>query len=192
MNLASIIKYGIALALAMAGAFGAIHLLAEGVVGEVTFSFLIFASIFIGIWIAYSDRVKEFTLGLGKMSMVLSEMKETQRDVEVREARIKELAAVSADVVAHMAGLGGRLGSADSNRLNRLWLEVRFKRLAALTDSDVGGPAWRFIQKIRGLDDEIPEQKELIGKAWQEAYEEIRDELEDQPSARSRDAGDSG
>ena len=88
------IKYVIALILAGAGVKGAVLLLSENTVGEVTFSFLILVSIFVGVWVAYSDRVKEFTLGLGKMSMVLSEMKETQRDIELREDRIKEIGTI--------------------------------------------------------------------------------------------------
>jgi len=72
------------------------------------------------------------------------------------------------------------LASAETHRLNRLWLEFHFKRLAVLSDSDVGGAAWHFIQKVRDLDDEIPEQKEQITEAWNEAYDEIRKEIGEQ------------
>jgi hypothetical protein len=90
-------KYVTALVLAASAVSGATKLLFEHVVGEWTFCFLILVSVFVGIWVAYSDRVREFTLSVGKLTMVLDEIRGKQREVEASERAVKKLAK---DVVA--------------------------------------------------------------------------------------------
>ncbi len=152
-------------------------MLTDRSVSEWSFCFLILVSVFVGIWVAYSDRVKQFTLSVGEMKMVLAEVKEAKKDVELRETRIKEIAMVSAEVVAHIAAFYGRAGSEESHKLNRLWLAARVKRLAAITDRKISGAAWDFIDAVNSVDESDPKHGELVSKAWEKAYAKIRSEI---------------
>ena len=171
------IKYGAALILMISGVFLSTNLISSHIISESSFCFLILSSILVGVLVCLSDRLKEIVFGFKEWRVVLSEIKYAQREIEDREKRIKEIAIVSADVVAHMAAFGGQMGSEESHKLDREWLASRFKRLATISESEVGGAAWRYMQEIECLDKNNSEQKELGLKAWHKAYEDIKKEI---------------
>lgn len=96
------LKYPAALILACGGMVGSIKLLSEHVVSEWTFCFLVIVSVFVGIWVGYSERVREFTLGVGKLKMVLSEMRNAQHEIQESESRMKSLVFQTVALVEHL------------------------------------------------------------------------------------------
>ena len=78
------IPYIIAFVTTLISLAGAFYLLKSKHISEWTFCFLIIVSVFIGIWIAYSQRIGSLDLGVGKISMVLTEIRETQEEIKER------------------------------------------------------------------------------------------------------------
>ena len=77
------IKIIAAMALALIGIFGSIILKSSNIISEPSFVSFLLASVLIGLFIAYSDKIKVLDLYKGKL--ILKEVKET-------EASVKELA----------------------------------------------------------------------------------------------------
>jgi type II secretory pathway component PulM len=121
----TILKYFVALVLAGAGVFGAFKLLSMHVVSEWTFCFLILVSVFVGIWVGYSERVREFTLGVGKMSMVLSEMRGAQKEIQESERRMKSLALQIVALVEHLEKSAIVDHTFDQNAFNKAKDEIK-------------------------------------------------------------------
>lgn len=109
-------------------------LLKRGLIGEpVYFSHLCLGAI-CAIAIILADRLKEFDLS--KMRLVLSEFKETQSDIKLREQRIARIASISAEISAVAATLGERLWDEDKDVIQRKWLRSKAEQLLVLAESD--------------------------------------------------------
>jgi hypothetical protein len=84
-----VIRYGVALILVISGVWGSVKLMTVHSVSELSFVSLIGITVFASALVFFSDRLREFSIS--EMKVVLSEMRDTRRDV-------KELAAAVLDV----------------------------------------------------------------------------------------------
>ena len=95
------------LAILTAGAVTA--LLIAGYIGQFAYCFLIALSALLALVISGFGRLKE--LDIRQMRLVLHEMKETQKDIFVREERLKAIAIPLAQMLAYSGVSQGRWGS---------------------------------------------------------------------------------
>lgn len=94
---APVVRYSVSAGMLASGIAGSVNLLSARMVGEATFATLIAMCLFAAAIIVFSDRLREFDVT--QMRVVLSEIKDTQRDIADRETRIKDLAHRVADLV---------------------------------------------------------------------------------------------
>jgi len=83
----------IAIILAITGIFGAVYLKRSGDITEWSLVSLIAASVVLGVFIAYSDKIKE--LSFLKGSIALREMKEAESSIKELAQAMVELAEAS-------------------------------------------------------------------------------------------------
>ena len=75
-------RAAIAIALSVIGIAGSVKLKSCGEISELSLLALISLSVFVGLVIAFIDRIKSFTITLQKFTVTLREMKETEASVK--------------------------------------------------------------------------------------------------------------
>ena len=140
-----IIRYSIAGLFTLCGITGSTMLLLRNKVGQPTYCFVLILSVFIGMWIGYSDRIKEFTVGLGQMNMVLLEMKETQQDVKKREEKIVKLAASMGDLITFIEATSLTMHRTDAEDE---WLKIKLDILSSISDEKIDNPFSRLSSRL--------------------------------------------
>lgn len=142
------IRYSLAALFTISGISGSTYLLLKNKIKQPAYCFMLILSVFIGMWVGYSERVKELSVGLGKMTMVLSEMQETQRDVQKREENIKKLAILMGDLITFVQAT--KAGIEVTSEVENEWLRVKLDTLSSLSGEKIDNPFSRLAQKRFG------------------------------------------
>lgn len=166
-----LLRYFIAFLLALGCVVGSTKLLLAKKIKQTAFCFLILASLFVGLWVGYSDRVKEFTLSVGKMSVVLAEMRDTQRDVQEREEKIRRVAALMGDLVSYIQGTSIGI---EGSKAREEWLQIKLKALSSVSGQKLETPFSRLSQRLSTRNPDDEEQLQLI---WKEFEKDIEAEV---------------
>jgi len=167
-----IIPYIVAVLFTLAGVLGSTNLLIKNKINQSTYCFVLILSVFIGILVGYSDRIKEVTVGLGQMKMVLNEMKETQRDVQEREENIEKLAALMGDLITFVGAtsVGFEAGEAQDE-----WLQIKLNTLSSLSGKRIDNPFSRFTQR---LSTRRPGDEAQLKQIWEDYAKDVEAEVQ--------------
>ena len=119
---------------------------------EPSYTFLIAATAVFGLVLHGFDRLKE--LDLKNLRVTLREIKETQKELYVREEKLKSVAIPLAQIVAFTGASGGRWGSEDGNTAKRKWYKHKLEGLMKALDFDSKEhqEAKKFIEKYEAID----------------------------------------
>jgi len=151
----------------LGGIIFATRMLRKKEIHEPTYCFLLLLSIFGGIWVGYSDRAKEFTVGPDKVSISLQEIREAQADVQKREEHVKQLASLTGDLITFVEGTSLGFGGP---KAQDEWLRIKLDELGSLSGVKIDNPFTRRSQQYSALTPNDTSNQALL-KQIQERYE---------------------
>ncbi len=153
------------------------YLLYIGKIGEVSYAFLMPATAIFGLVLHGFDRLKE--LDLKNLRVVLNEIKETQKEIFVREEKLKEISLPLAQMVAFTAASEGRIANKEMWSVKRDWYKKKLEELIESLElsPDDAEDSKKFINKYEEIDNLLGNREAL--KTSDEDYEQIKLALEE-------------
>lgn len=116
-----------AIILSVIGIVGSIGLIAFGLIGELSFVLLLISSVFIGLVVAFIDRIQSFSL---------RELKVEMAKVETARQEVEDIAMTLAEISVFFAAFNHRFGSKESHRIEREWITTKVHNLLGSIKKD--------------------------------------------------------
>jgi hypothetical protein len=112
---------------------GSTILLVLGFIGQMAYCFLLALTALLVLVVSGFGRLKE--LDIRQMRLVLHEMKETQKDIFVREERLKAIAIPLAQMLAYSGVSQGRFSSKKGWVATRQWYRRKLEDFSSALDA---------------------------------------------------------
>ena len=116
-------KIIIAIIFTVIGIAGSLRLKMTGTIGEPSFDLFICAFLLVGLFVAFSDRVKSFSLRDLKLEM--EKVEQARADVQEREQRVRKIAALLGDLITYVEATS--ISASDTKAVSYTHLDV-YKR----------------------------------------------------------------
>lgn len=112
------------------------------------------------------------------MSMVLTEMKDTQRDIKAREEKIQKLATLMSEFVAFQ---GATSMSMEGTKASDEWLTIKMGELHELAGTKVENPFTRIGERLATRK---PNDDEQLKQIWADFWKDVEGEVAKMKSAK--------
>jgi len=145
-------------------------------IGEASYAFLVAATALFGLVLHGFDRLKE--IDFKNLRVVLRELKDTKKELFVREEKLKSMVIPLAQIVAFTGVSEGRMGSTETWSAKRKWYKRKLEELiSSLSFSEAEEKeANKFVKKYETLDAILANLSAL--KTTEPGYKETKEKAD--------------
>lgn len=151
-------------------------LLVCGYVGEAAYAFLAAGTALMGLVLHGFDRLQE--VDLKNLRLVLRELKETRKELFVKQEQLKSLAVPLAQIIALSSAAEGRLSSKESFAIRTKWYKKKVQELieALGIESAEADETRKYLSKYEEIDTLLGERSAL--QTTDPDYEVVKKKIE--------------
>ncbi|QTN32872.1 hypothetical protein HZ994_11225 [Akkermansiaceae bacterium] len=158
-----------AIILSLIGVAGSTGLIVSGLIGELSFVLLLVSSAFIGLVVAFIDRIQSFSL---------RELKVEMAKVEAARQEVEDIAMTLAEISVFFAAFNHRFGSEESHRIEREWITTKVHNLLDSIQQDTATKekVLRYLTDVQKMDAMRESDSEAGDAIWDAMWKTIEDE----------------
>lgn len=128
-----IINVIFAIILTLSGVAGFLKLKVSGIISEPSFDLFMVLSVFVGLFIAYSDKVISFSFRDWKMEF--AKVKNARQEIEQIEQSIRKMALILSQIAVFIGAFGRRTTNVSNNEVEIAWLSKKANFLLSEIDA---------------------------------------------------------
>jgi hypothetical protein len=162
----------------VAGLTWSYHLLASGLVNQLSFISLVAIWMLVFLFISFSHRIK--VLSFRQLSIELERIEEARKEIEARGERIRRIAHIISEITLFFAAFQHRsLGEGDSET-QRAWHETKVRELLKTTEAtpEERSTVFRLFDAVKQMDAQRdtlpPDERE---RRWEEIHRQVANEI---------------